>query len=184
MPARRFPPPWTVEDISACFVARDQWLVPSPFAGCSSKTGPLLPLDGRCLAPTVVGGTPPTFVVPLLPGGGGFTPLPDVGFVAMGVGLVGLPPTGARTFEQLPFPSEAHDSVAQSPTALSPDLLEHSIFWPVTTQPPLGTEALIVVPFAHLILPPACASARSMCANHHERIVRTKTHVFKLMACS
>jgi hypothetical protein len=60
--------------------------------------------------------------------------------------------------------------------------LEHSIFWPVTPQLPLGTEALIIVPFAHLIFPPACASAGSMCANHHEKIARTKTHVFKLMA--
>src|SRR5262249_38760072 len=133
-----------------------QWLLPSPLAGCSSKTGPSSPLDGRCF-------------------GKGTT---DVGFVAMEL------PTGACVFEQLPFPPEAHDSVAQSPIALSPDLLEHSIFWPVTTQPPLGTEALIVVPFAHLILPPSRASAGSMCANHHEKMVRTKTHVFKLMASS
>jgi hypothetical protein len=129
---------------------RDQWLLPSPLAGCSSETGPSPPLDGRCFGKDTTD--------------------------------VGLLPTAACVFEQLPFPAEAHDSVAQSPIALSPDLLEHSIFWPVTTQPPLGTEALIVVPFAHLIFPPSCASAGLMCANHHEKIVRTKTHVFKLMA--
>jgi hypothetical protein len=75
---RRFPPPWSVEELGACFVARDQWLLPPPLAGCSSKTGPSLPLDGRCFGK----GT----------------------FVAMGVGLVGLPATDAWVFEQLPFP--------------------------------------------------------------------------------